>query len=79
VQILTVLPNPPVQVMKEIQDIFYKFLSYLPHIFLYNLEVTFSMGTYSSDQEVYQATTFLVLYRKIQYVAILTPLLHGYL
>ena len=25
-QILTVLPNPPVQVMKEIQDIFYKFL-----------------------------------------------------
>ena len=26
VQILTVLPNPPAQVMKEIQDMFYKFL-----------------------------------------------------
>jgi hypothetical protein len=26
VQILRVLPNPPVQAMKEIQDIFYKFL-----------------------------------------------------
>ena len=26
VQILTVLPNPPAQVSKEIQDIFYKFL-----------------------------------------------------
>jgi hypothetical protein len=27
VQILTVLPNPPAQVIKEIQDIFYKFIS----------------------------------------------------
>ena len=26
VQILTVLPNPPAQVMKEIQDIFYQFV-----------------------------------------------------
>ena len=26
VQILTVLPNPPAQVMKEIQDMFYKLL-----------------------------------------------------
>ena len=25
-QILTVLPNPPAKVMKEIQDMFYKFL-----------------------------------------------------
>jgi hypothetical protein len=26
VQILTILPNPPAQIIKEIQDIFYKFL-----------------------------------------------------
>jgi hypothetical protein len=51
-------------------------ISYLPHIFLYNLEVKFSKGTYSWDQEVYEAKTFLVPYRKIQYVAILIPLLH---
>jgi hypothetical protein len=61
------------------QPLFLSTISYLPHIFLYNLEVTFSMGTYSSDQEVYEATTFLVLYRKIQYVSMLTPLLHSYL
>jgi hypothetical protein len=42
-------------------------ISYLPHIFLYNLEVKFSKGTYSWDQEVYEAKTFLVPYRKIQY------------
>jgi hypothetical protein len=34
VQILTVLPNPPSQIMKEIQDMFYAFLwgLKLPHI-----------------------------------------------
>jgi hypothetical protein len=34
VQILTVLPNPPTQIMKEIQDMFYTFLwgLKLPHI-----------------------------------------------
>jgi hypothetical protein len=34
VQILRVLPNPPVQDMKEIQDIFYIFLS-PPYFYIY--------------------------------------------
>ena len=42
-------------------------ISCLPHIFLYNLEVNFSM------EDVCKAKTVLVPYRKIQYVAIETP------
>ena len=50
-------------------------ISCLPHIFLYNLEVNFSMGTYSWEEDVCKANTVLIPYRKIQYVAIETPFL----
>ena len=53
--------------------LFLSIVSCLPHIFLYNLEVNFSMGTYSWEEDVCKAKTVLVPYRKIQYVAIETP------
>ena len=53
--------------------LFLSIISCLPIIFLYNLEVNFSMGTYSWEQDVCKAKTVLVPYRKIQYVAIETP------
>jgi len=43
----------------------YNILYNIRYIFLYNLEVKFCKGTYSWDQEVCNAKTFLVPYRKI--------------
>jgi hypothetical protein len=58
--------------------LFLSIISCLRHIFLYNLEVNFSMGTYSWEEDVCKAKIFLVPYRQIQYVAIETPFLHSY-
>jgi hypothetical protein len=37
---------------------FLSMVSYLSHIFLFNLEITFSNGTYSWDKEVYEAKAY---------------------